>query len=157
MKIGIFVHSKSGNTYSVAEKLKDRLVGSGHFVELEKLEPVGGENVNTVDISQINFASKPDVSAYEIVIFCAPVRGFSISPVLAAYIAKIDTLKGKKVDLFVTQYFPFPSMGGKQAISQMRSKCEAKGAVIGSTGIINWKSGKRNKMIEEVVNRFSSC
>jgi menaquinone-dependent protoporphyrinogen IX oxidase len=154
MKIRIIVHSQTGHTYTVAEKLKNKLTAGGHFVDLKKIEPVGGESLNNTDISKIAFDHQPNVSGYDAVIFCAPVRGGSISPVLAAYLAKIDTLKDKKVDLFVTQFFPYSWMGGKQAISQMRKKCEDKGAIIGTTGIVNWKNRKREKMIEEVVNKL---
>ena len=37
MKIGILVHSKTGNTYSVAEKLEERLLKEGHLVTFEKV------------------------------------------------------------------------------------------------------------------------
>jgi len=155
MKISIIVHSKTGNTYFVAEKLKDKLVASGHSVNLNRIVPVGGEVANVTDIKSITFDPQPNVSGYDTVILCAPVRGFSISPVLAAYLSKIDTLKDQKVDLFVTQQFPYPWMGGNHAISQMRSNCESKGAIIGMTGIVNWSSKKREKMIEELVNKLT--
>jgi hypothetical protein len=38
----------------------------------------------------------------------------------------------------------------------MKSTCEAKGASVGKTGIINWKSKKKDKMIADVVERFST-
>ena len=84
-----------------------------------------------------------------------PVRAFSMSPVLLAYLAKIDSLKDQKIDLFVTQFFPYPWMGGKNAISQMKKTCETKGATVGLTGIINWKNRKREKMIQDLLDQFS--
>lgn len=155
MKIGIVVHSSTGNTYSVAEKLRVKLVASGHSVELKKIEPVGGENPNNTDINKITFDPQPNVVGFDALVLCGPVRGFSISPVLSAYLEKIDSLKGQKVDLFVTQFFPFSWMGGKNAITQMKKICETKGAIVGITGIVNWKNRKREKMIADIVDRFS--
>ena len=155
MKIGMFIHSQTGNTYSVSEKLRNKLIEKGHSVVLKKLEPVGGENPNQADISKILFDPSPDVTGFDWLIFGAPVRGFSISPVLAAYLSRISSLKGQKVDLFVTQSFPYQWMGGNRAITQMKQTCEQKGAMVGDTGIINWKNKKRNLQIEELVERYS--
>lgn len=156
MKIGLFIHSNTGNTYSVAEKLQNKLISGGHTVVLKKLEVVGGENTNEADINKIKFDPLPDASGYDALVFGAPVRGMSISPVLSAYLSKIPSLKGQKVDLFVTQYFPYPWMGGKHAISQMKKICEDKGALVGKTGIVNWKNKKREQMIEDVVNQLGT-
>ena len=156
MKIGMFIHSNTGNTYSVAEKLQNKLIAGGHTVVMKKLEPVGGENTNENNINNIKFEPLPDVSGYDALIFGAPVRGMSISPVLAAYLSKIATLKNQKVDLYVTQYFPYPWMGGKHAISQMKKICEDKGATVTKTGIVNWKNKKREQLITEVVDQLGN-
>ncbi|MDF2905269.1 MAG: flavodoxin/nitric oxide synthase [Herbinix sp.] len=151
MKIGLFIHSHTGNTLSVAEQLRDKLLKTGHTVELRKLEPVGGENTNEIDINKIRFASEPDVSGYDYIIIGAPVRGFSISPVLAAYMNHVSSLKGQKIDLFVTQAFPYAWMGGNNAIKQMKTACEKKGALIGNTAIVNWKNKRKDALIQELV------
>ncbi len=44
MKIGIIVYSQTGNTFSVAEKLKAKLTAAGHNVNIERLTTVGGED-----------------------------------------------------------------------------------------------------------------
>ena len=46
MNICIVVHSFTGNTLMVAEKLASRLREKGHTVDLERLEVVGGEDRN---------------------------------------------------------------------------------------------------------------
>lgn len=156
MKIGLLIHSHTGNTLLVAEKLKDALLKKGHQVEMKKLEPVGGENTNEIDINRIHFQPEPEISSYDYVILGAPVRGFSISPVLAAYLNKVPTLRGQKVDLFVTQAFPYSWMGGNQAIKKMRKVCEEKGAVIKDTAIVNWKNKNREQLILELINKLAS-
>lgn len=156
MKIGIIVHSHTGNTYSVAERLQNKLLAGGHTVDLRKIEPVGGENTNEVDASKINFDPVPSITGYDSVILCGPVRGFSMSPVLSAYLQKISSLKDQKIDLFVTQHFPYSWMGGNNAITQMKKICVEKGAIINNSGIINWKNKKREAMIEELIARLGN-
>ncbi len=51
MKTAIIVHSLTGNTLSVAERLKDNLEKRGVSVYLEKIEPSGGENKNEMDLA----------------------------------------------------------------------------------------------------------
>ncbi len=154
MKIGIFVHSNTGNTYSVAEKLRDKLVSGGHSVIITKIEPVGGENINESNISRINFNPAPNVSGYDSLVICAPVRAFSLSPVINSYLNKIASLKGQKIDLFVTQQLPYQWMGGKNAIAKMKKICEEKGAVVTNTGIINWKSKEKEAMVADILDRL---
>ena len=155
MRIGLFVHSFTGNTLSVAEQLRDMLLSAGHMVEFRRLEPVGGENKNEIDINRILFQPEPEISGFDYVILGAPVRGFSISAVLASYLNKVPSLKGQKIDLFVTQAFPFHWMGGNNAIKQMRSACETKGAVVCNTAIVNWNK-KRETQIQELLKLLGS-
>ena len=152
MKIGLFVHSYTGNTLSVADQLSKKLQTDGHTVELKRLEPVGGENKNEIDINKINFHPEPEISGYDLVIIGAPVRGFSISPVLAAYLNKLPSMKGLKVDLFVTQAFPYSWMGGNNAIKQMKVTCEKKGAIVLNTSIVNWRNKRKDTQIQELIN-----
>jgi menaquinone-dependent protoporphyrinogen IX oxidase len=152
MNIGLLIHSLTGNTLSVAEQVREKLLKAGHTVELRKLEPVGGENTKEIDINRIFFQPEPEVSGFDYVIIGAPVRGFSISPVLASYLSRVPSLKGLKVELFVTQAFPYSWMGANNAIKQMRIACEKKGASIGNTAVVNWRSKKKEEQIRELIN-----
>jgi len=152
MKIGIIVHSHTGNTLSVAQKLKEKLLTEGHPLSLEQVTAIDDSQT---DVSKINLTANPDVSAYDMLIFGAPVRGFSISPVMAAYLSKGGSLQGKIVSCFVTQTFPYPWMGGNRAIEQMKKACESKGAKVCATGIVNWSSRKRESMIADTVEKLS--
>ena len=154
MKICVVVHSFTGNTLIVAEKLAARLREKGHTVDLERLEVVGGEDRNQQSIDKIIFKKILDLSGYDRVFIAGPVRGFSISPVLKAWIEKTGSLQGKKLAIFVTHAFPFSFMGGKSAIRQIESKCREKGADIFALGIIDWGNKKRDKQIEDLVARF---
>ncbi|MDF2592532.1 MAG: hypothetical protein K0S75_1998, partial [Clostridia bacterium] len=37
MKIGIIVYSHTGNTFSVAQRLEEKLTAEGHSVKIEKV------------------------------------------------------------------------------------------------------------------------
>ena len=153
MKIGIIVHSQTGNTNSVAQKLQAKLIKAGQTVDIERLIPVDEKQT---DANKVQLKTIPDISRYDALIFGCPVHGFSISPALSAFLSNITSLQNKKVAIMVTHFFPFPKMGGNQAITQIKNICESKGAVVSGTGIVNWSSPRRDKMITEVVENLSS-
>jgi len=148
MKVGIIIHSHTGNTLSVAEKIRDSLLAAGHAVSLERVTAV---NEDPKAAGNVQLASIPDTSEYDAVIFGAPVRGLSLSPVMMAYIDQLPPLQGKKAGGFVTQFFPYPIMGGNRAINQMKKACASKGITVSETGIVNWSNRQREKMISDVV------
>ncbi|MGE5549694.1 MAG: flavodoxin family protein [Bacteroidota bacterium] len=154
MKIGIIVHSQTGNTYSVAQKLKEKLAAAGHAVDLERLKAVGEVKPGTKDV---RFESLPDIGWYEALVFGAPVQGFSLAPAMASYLAQIGSLQGKKVACLVTQHLPHPWMGGNRTVGQMKRICEAKGAVFCGSGIVNWTNKRREQKIVEVVEGLDAC
>ena len=155
MKIGIIVHSLSGNTMGVAERLKERLQSDGHAVQIERLETVGEESIKEVNSQNITLKAYPDPTAYDLVIFAGPVRGASTSPLLQHYFSRMGQLANKRVLLFVTEFFPFPWMGGKRAIKQLTRMCEEHGATVLNTGVINWKNPHREGQITELLQSFS--
>lgn len=151
MKIGIVVHSHTGNTHSVGQRLREALERAGHKVEIERLEVVGGEQPNA---RQFQITSCPDVSGYDAVILGAPVRGATISPVMAAFLSQVPTLKGKKVLCYVTMFFPFAWMGGSNAIAKMGAASEARAGSVCGTGIIRWSGRGRDERITAVIDQF---
>ena len=44
MNIGIILYSETGNTYSVSQKLKEKLIKAGHSVNIERLKVIGKVN-----------------------------------------------------------------------------------------------------------------
>ncbi|MCE5342693.1 MAG: flavodoxin, partial [Eubacteriales bacterium] len=77
MKIGIIVHSFTGNTLLVAQKISEALTQAGHTVALERVT-VKDENPNAANA--IALAAAPAAAGYDLVLFGAPVRAFSLSP-----------------------------------------------------------------------------
>ena len=152
MNIGIILYSETGNTYSVSQKLKEKLVKAGHSVNIERLKVIGKVNPGKKDIQ---FESLPDIEPYDALLFGSPVQAFSLSSTMTAYLSQIKSLQDKKVAFLVTQFFPFPWLGGNRAIGQMKKICESKAAAACGAEIVNWSNPSREKRITEVVEKLS--
>ncbi len=153
MKIGIIVYSQTGNTYSIAEKLRDKLLAIGHSVNIERITPVDSKQM---DLKKIQIERVPDIAAYEALIFCSPVQAFSLAPVMTAYMTQISSLANKKIACFVTEFFPFAWLGGNNAIIKMKKTCESKGGTVSRTGVVNWSNKQRERQIADIVENFST-
>jgi flavodoxin len=151
MKIGIIVHSKTGHTLSVAERLKEKLTAAGHPAGIERITPV---DENERRLENVKFERPPDLSQYEAFVFAAPVHAFSVSRAMEAYIGRLPALNGKKAACFVTKSLPFKWTGGNKAISVMKNGIEAKGGKVVATDIICWGGAGREKEISELLEKF---
>ena len=154
MKIGMIVHSETGNTKSVAEKLAEKLITAGHSVTLEHLNVIGEARPGRDDFS---YESLPDTGEYEALVFAAPAQAVSPAVGMGGYLEQVPSLGGKEVGLLVTEAFPWPWLGGNRAIRQMTATCESKGATITASGIVNWGNRRREEMIVEVTDRLSAA
>ena len=151
MKIGIVVHSFTGNTLSVAQEIQNMLLLSGHLAEVEQIKISGGEQPNN---TQFLIENPPDVSKFDALIVGAPVRGFSISPVISTYLKQVTSLKDKKVVCFITKQLNSYWTGGKRAINTMKDLCEAKEGIVVGTGVIYWKSKNRDNDVGLLAKRI---
>lgn len=151
MKIGIIVHSHTGNTYSVAKRLEEMLVSIGHEIKIEKLEPVDEEGTLK---GNYNLVSQPDLSGYETLIFAAPVWGFNISGLMKNYMTNISTLKDKKVMCFITKGLFVNGFGGMRSINKIIEITTAKGGEFKGYGIVCWKEKKREELIKGLLEKF---
>ena len=152
MNIGIIVYSQTGNTLSVAKKLEEKLSSAGHSATLEQVKVVGERNQGD---RNFQLETLPDTGPYDALVFGSAVEAFSVSLVLTTYLKQIESLQGKKVACLVTQFFPYPWMGGNRAIRQMRKLCEAKGATVCGLGIVNWMRSRREKTTTKTVDQLS--
>ncbi len=152
MNIGIIVYSQTGHTLSVAEELKERLTAAGHTASLEKVTVVGGREQGD---RNFQLETLPDAGPYEALVFGSAVEAFSLSPVLTAYLKQIGSLQGEKVGCLVTEFFPYPWMGGNRAIRQMRKLCQSKGATVAGSGVVNRAKWRREKTTAGAVDRLS--
>ena len=154
MSIAIIVFSNTGHTLEVAKKLKKAYEKKGHTVALEQIMVKGGwdQNARKVKLEK----PVPDPGPYENVVFAASVQAFSLCVPMKEYFTKVKTLKGKKVALLITQFFPFEWMGGKRTIGQMKRICASKGAKVVGSGDVNWMGeNRRKKKMAKVVKDLS--
>ena len=127
MKIGIFVHSQSGNTAKLGLAVTHSLREKGHDVSIELLRPLGKVHPR---VKQVDFRAVPDPAEYEAVIFGGPIWAFSASPVLVSLLKQLPTLKGKKALCFTTSGFPTPISGAKRAIKRINELLDVLGATV---------------------------
>lgn len=151
MKIGIIVYSHTGNTLSVGKKLKDAFQISGHAAVMEQ---VTGVNEDPSSREPIQLKYSPDIAQYDVIVFGAPVHGFSLSRIMKFYLNQIPQLNGKKVMCFLTEHFPKPWMGGNQAMGQMEKAVRSKDGAIAERGIVNWTGKQKEHQIADIVDRF---
>lgn len=154
MNIGIIIHSQTGNTRCVAQKLKEKFSAAGHTVSIES---ISAANDGESDLQRIRLTAKPDVSTYDALLFGAPVRGFSLSPVMQAYLAGVGALLGTKAGCFITHFFPYAWMGGNRALFQLCEIVQARGAIVYGSGIVHWsRAASRDDQIEAVAAKLSA-
>jgi flavodoxin len=152
MKIGIIIYSQTGNTKSVAVRIKNELVIKGHSAEIVQLLLDGEYKPGD---RNIKLKSIPELSCYDALIFGSPVNAFSLSPAMTEYLKKMNYPGNKKTSCFVTQHFPYAWMGGNRALGTMKSLLEKKNCIVSEIGVINWSNKKREIMTDEVVKKIT--
>ena len=153
MKIGLLIHSFSGNTLSVGTRLKVHLEVQGHRVHMDQIIDA---NEDPKSNRPVLLTHIPDLNDYDVIIFGAPVRSFSLSPVMTAYLKQISDIENIKFFAYVTEGLPKPWMGGNRAIKKMKTFLGMKNASILDTAVINWSSRKKETQIDSMLNRFSN-
>lgn len=144
MKTAIVYYSKTGNTESVAKRFKDATL----FRVKAKSDNPNQTHPELVDI--------PDIEAFQHIIFASPVHGFRLSKVMQTYLNQLSDLENKTIDLFITHFFPFSWLGGNQTLKQMQKIIETKGGKIRYKTSVNWKSRKREKIINAMLEKYIS-
>jgi multimeric flavodoxin WrbA len=152
VKIALLIHSNTGNTLSVAQRLRAELEAAGHQADIlavKAREASGGLP------RSIAFDSIPDLASYEGIVAGAPVQAFSPAPVMAAFLKRLPRLEGKTAGCFVTQGFPFSWMGGNRSVRLMKRLLKKKGAAVAGSGVVNWGRSCRERLIEQTVERLA--
>ncbi len=154
MKIALLIHSKTGNTLSVADKLCASLAAAGHEAEILR---VSAENEDEAAKGNVTLFPVPDISGFNGYVFAAPVWGFRLSLVMQQYLTGIPALDGKKAACFVTHKLPKAFLGGNGSVRQLISALSHKGAKIAASGVINWSSKKREAEITALVGQITKA
>ncbi len=151
MNVGIVIYSQTGHTRSAAEGLEKALTAANHTAAILDVETAG----EAAPPQPPAVKELPSLAGYDALVFGSPVHAFSLAPAMIAAMRQIASLSGKRVSVFVTQHFPFPWMGGNRAVSQLKAMCEAKGAVVAKTSIINWSSRKRDHQLAALYDSLA--
>jgi menaquinone-dependent protoporphyrinogen IX oxidase len=152
MNIGIVFYSFSGHTLSVSKRLQGKLKERGYEAGLEQLEPAGSfkfteEIVAVKDI--------PSLSAYDLLVFAAPVHGGRIAGPMAGFLKKSPSLSNKPAICVVTHFLPY-SLGAKQMLQLFKPACATLGAQVIGTVNVPRLSFRQNKYINKVVDLIES-
>lgn len=150
LKIQIIVHSATGHTLEIADEIHMRLKSLGHQVVFSRIV---AKNDREGNYTRIVLIQCPPIEAVDGYIIASPVRAFSLSPVIKAYLTTIKSFNKRPVFVFVTEFFPFKWMGGNQAIRQLKSLVEQKHGQVFDTSIINWSNSNRKLMIKETIKK----
>jgi len=152
MNIGIIVYSKTGNTMSVLQQLAKKLSHAGHAVTIDE---VRASQATPGSGQDIEFARIPDITGYDALVLGSPVHGFNLAKTMQEFLSRMDPLGGKPVALLITQFFPFPWLGGNRALRQLTQLCQDKQGQVRAGKIINWSHRRRIHMIQEAVAELS--
>lgn len=152
MKIGLLIHSFSGNTLNVGTRLKVHLEVHGHRVHMDRIIDANEDSNSDRPVALTHI---PNINDYDVIIIGAPVRVFSLSSVIATYLKQINCIENIKVFVYVTEGLPKLWMGGNRAIKKMKTLLETKNVLILDTAVINWSSRKKEIQIDSMLNRFS--
>lgn len=154
MKIGIILHSQTGNTLQVGEKLLEKLRNDGHNVTLLRMQ--NRQNTDaTKRQKEVNLDCMPEVAGYDALIFGGWVEAFQLCSGLTMYLNQLAKIETNNVSCFVTQHFPFRWMGGNNALAKMASILAIKGVKVRASGVVNWSNKQKEKQIDALVELFS--
>ena len=151
MKIGIFVHSQSGNTARLALAVTHALREKGQEVDVELLRPVGKVHPG---IKHVEFKNVPEVEGYDMVMLAGPVWAFNASPVVVSLLHQLSGLKGKKTMFFLTSGFPPPLSGWKRAHKKIKELLEESNATVIEGESLFWGPWCCKKRLDAAVERI---
>jgi flavodoxin len=152
MKCGIIVHSETGHTAELARRIAERLREEGHDVDLKLVRAKHRTNPLSRSVTLLR---TPEVEEYEALVVGAPVHAFGASPVILAYLAQLDSLKGKTAVPFVTKGLPGAATGGRQALERMSAKLEAAGATVHRGTMVRWLFGPRAADVDRAIREIA--
>jgi flavodoxin len=145
------VYSYTGNTLSVAERIKEQIEKNGDQAQIHRITCVNGAPNGQ---KKMMLKEIPNVSEYDKLIIGAPINGFSICKALKIYFES-NKIKASEVNCFVTQQFKNARFGGNRGIKQIGKIVSAQGSVIKNTAIVHWSSKKRDTQIDNTAQLLS--
>lgn len=154
MKIGLIIHSVTGNTRYVAEKLSKALADKGHAVDYKEVKTEGDAASGG---KGIRFIEKPVVDECDVLIMGSHTEAFDLEPAMKQYLKGDLKMDCNKVICYATHQFPFPWLGGNRTVKKMQKLCREQGAMETFGVVIDWKPDKgRDERIKKAVDEILS-
>jgi flavodoxin len=151
MNVKIIVYSYTGNTLEVAKKLQEALKMESIPTTLEEIKT---KTEKEMDWKKVNLSKAPLPDA-DCLVFAGPVQAFNLVTIMRSYLNTMPELNKQPCFFLTTEFFPFNWMGGNQAKRTASSIITAKNGKMVDTGIIHWKSKKRDQTIDLLVNNWT--
>jgi flavodoxin len=153
VKIGIFVHSQSGNTAKLGLAVTHALREKGHDVSVELLRPVGKVGLWS---KRVTFREIPEPEEFDMLIFGGPNWAFGSSPLIVSLLKQLSTLKGKKILFFITSLLPDSLSGARRGIARINDLCEGLGATVLPGVSLAWGIYCGKKRLDATVEKICS-
>ena len=151
MKLALIVYSQTGNTRSVAEKIRSRLISDGHVADYIPVEHTPKQDSNNA-FEKVVFKGLPDISDYDYFVFGAYTEAFNLSRVMQQFLKQLEPSEKKAVCL-TTQGLMKRWLGGNAAQKKMRKLLEEKGYNVIGSAHVNWNAEEgRDDRINTAVN-----
>ncbi len=151
MKLALIVYSQTGNTRSVAEKIRSRLIGDGHVADYIPVEHTPKQDNNNA-LEKVVFKSLPDISDYDLFVFGAYTEAFNLSRVMQQFLKQLEPSEKKAVCL-TTQGLMKRWLGGNAAQKKMKKLLEEKGYTVIGGAHVNWNTEEgRDDRIKAAVD-----
>lgn len=154
MHIGIIVHSQSGHTAGVAKAIAEKFRESGHDVDIKLLLTTGQPRPGSRRFTICNAPDEEEIASFDALLVGGPVWGGRASPVISEFLTWLKGLKGKKTLSFVTQFFPWKSLGGNQAIKSMNEDLKASGGEVMPGEILQYFFGINKTKLDDAIGRI---
>jgi menaquinone-dependent protoporphyrinogen IX oxidase len=154
MHISLIVHSQSGHTAAFARAIAERFRAGGHEADITPLMTSGLHKPGSRNFTISHTPEEEDLRLCDAVLFGGPVWGGKASPVIMEYLRWLKKLNGMKALCFVTQAFPWKSLGGLQAIRAMDEQLEASSCAMLPGEILHYFFGFNRKKLQEAVERI---
>ncbi len=151
MKVALVVYSQTGNTRSVAEKIRNRLISDGHVADYIAVEHESKKDKDN-PMEKVTFKSIPDLSDYDMFVFGAYTEAFNLSRVMQQFLSLVEP-SDKSAVCLTTQSFMKSWLGGNAAQKKMKKLLTDKGYSIIGSAHVNWKLEEgRDERIEKAVD-----
>ena len=150
LTVGIIIYSGTGKTLALAEQLKSNLDEQFDVV----IDQITVKEPKPFQSPEVTFSHAPDITAYDVLVFGAPVWAFQLTHVMKKYLHQLPNIEGKPVGFYVMQGLPFHCLGGNRAMRTMVKLTQGL-QHYECAGIVSEKGRKHNQKFNKVITNLT--